>query len=407
MMVRQYSKELREQDASGKPISTTLLNSIKAVSRPPLAYHNRIVSRYWLSLLTCFVFAVFIDNYSPSCAITAVFLINTRVGPDVMAMINGLLSVVVGIVMNALMYSFSCKYGNTAVLMVVSVFYWASTIFVAFGGSSLAGIGLIMAALAPFAILKQCAASTPAGEAASAVGLWGGIRALLIAVLVTVLWEVAHVPGSFTKMSSAALNDAFEAVQKAFDEVFAENDVTEALAKVASNLGDAETYSSAAIMEPRLWKCKWQKDFLAETSGTLNKVRLDILVMRLALLGGSEEVPQDGSVVKHLNELPECKQMQDDLTTTLKDAQTLAIKLLQHERGDFHGLDGLSSLEGLATLAGMDEALDGLNKRMTFPRKAPASIEEDELAQLSIVFVMLQYIIGHVADIIKAGVKLA
>merc|ERR1719198_2764066 len=133
-----------------------MLNATLAVVKPPLPYHFRIVSRYWLSLLTCFAFAVFIDNYSASCAITAVFLINTRVGPDIMAMINGLLSVVVGVVCNALMYSFSCKYGDTTALMIVSVFYWSSTIFVAYGGSSLAGIGLMMAALSPFAILKHC-----------------------------------------------------------------------------------------------------------------------------------------------------------------------------------------------------------------------------------------------------------
>merc|ERR1719310_1620907 len=212
-LVLEYSKKLQSPPKS-TPLTEAAKTSMKQIIDPPLAYHNRVVSRYWLSLLTCFAFAVFVDKYSPACAITAVFLINTRVGPDVMAMINGLLSVVVGIVCNALMYSFSCKYGNTTSLMIVSTFYWFSTIFVAFGGSSLAGIGLIMAALAPFAILKACAASNAAAEAASAVGLWGGIRALLIAVVVTVLWEIAHIPGWFTKMSTQALDKALEGVEK-------------------------------------------------------------------------------------------------------------------------------------------------------------------------------------------------
>ncbi len=34
-----------------------------------------------------------IDNFVPSCATTGVLLINTRVGPDMMAMIQGLLAV--------------------------------------------------------------------------------------------------------------------------------------------------------------------------------------------------------------------------------------------------------------------------------------------------------------------------
>jgi len=404
-LVMEYSEKLRKQEGiKGKPVTDTLVESIKAITKPPLAYHNRVVSRYWLSLLTCFAFAVFVDNYSPSCAITAVFLINTRVGPDVMAMIQGLLSVVVGIVCNALMYSFSCKYGNTQILMIVSVFYWSTTIFVAYGGSSLAGIGLIMAALAPFAILKSCAASTPEAEAASAVGLWGGIRALLIAVVVTVVWEIVHIPGMFTAMATESLDKAFKGVQQAFEDVFKEKDVTEALATVADNLGDAETYNSAAIMEPRLWKCKWKKEFLMETSASLAKVRSDILVLRLALLGDKETV---GQVMKFLNKVPQAKKMEDDLAATLEDSRELCIELLKHETGPFDGLDKLDDIAGIDELDGFDDAVDGVNKVVTLPSKAPDSMEADDCVQLSIVFVMLEYIIAHIAGITKAAVKLS
>merc|ERR1719389_1619823 len=124
--------------------------------------------------------------------------------------------------------------------MVISVFYWFSTIFVAYGGSSLAGIGLIMAALAPFAILKSCQGLTPEGEAAQAVGLWGTIRALLIAVVVTVFWEIMHIPGWFTKMSTEKLDEAFHGVMDAFKDVFEGKDVTEALDGVSGALSDAE-----------------------------------------------------------------------------------------------------------------------------------------------------------------------
>jgi hypothetical protein len=135
----EYSALLREDPPKGKPMVGEVVNAITGLFEPSKLcwYHYRVVSRYWLSLMLCFLFSVHFDNFVPSCAITGVFLINTRVGPDVMAMIQGLLAVVVGIVTNALMYSFSCKFGNTQVLMVVAIFYWLATITVGKGSSSL------------------------------------------------------------------------------------------------------------------------------------------------------------------------------------------------------------------------------------------------------------------------------
>eukprot|EP00929_Paragymnodinium_shiwhaense_P028505 TRINITY_DN164_c3_g2_i5.p1 TRINITY_DN164_c3_g2~~TRINITY_DN164_c3_g2_i5.p1 ORF type:complete len:754 (+),score=213.91 TRINITY_DN164_c3_g2_i5:172-2262(+) len=404
-LVIKYSTTLKAQAVTGKPLLEEIIASAKGILKPPLAYHNRIVSRYWLALLTCFAFSVFIDKYSPSCAITAVFLINTRVGPDVMAMINGLLSVVVGVVCNALMYSFSCKYGNTQALMVISVFYWFSTIFVAYGGSSLAGIGLIMAALAPFAILKSCGNLTPEAEAASAVGLWGGIRALLIAVCVTVLWEIVHIPGWFTTMSKDELDKAFDGVHNAFLKVFDGKDVTDDLGKVSGHLGDAETYNAAAVMEPRFAYCRWKKDFLVESCSALNRVRLDILVLRLALLGDKDKVNEE--LMAHLNKVEQFEHLKMDLTDTLDAARKLCIKLLGHKDGEFNGLDELETVDGLDELDGFDETIAGVNQICKLPDTAPDTMESDEFVQLSIIFVMLEYVIVHIAEITKGAVKLS
>jgi len=196
-LVCEFATIIREDPPKGASFFTELWEAIKGVFKPPLPHHFRICSRYWWSLMLCFMFACGIDNYNGACAITAVFLINTRIGPDVMAMIQGLLAVVVGVVFNALMYSFSCRYANTTTLMVISAFYWVGTIFVAKGTSSLAGVGLMMAALAPFAIVLKCPAEiTAAAETAKAVGLWGSIRALLI---VPVTLEVAEAAGPFRR----------------------------------------------------------------------------------------------------------------------------------------------------------------------------------------------------------------
>ena len=88
-LVVEYSTVLRTDPPKGKPFTDEFINSTKELTAIPLWYHYRVVSRYWLSLMGCFLFSVHMDNFVPSCAITGVFLINTRVGPDVLAMIQG------------------------------------------------------------------------------------------------------------------------------------------------------------------------------------------------------------------------------------------------------------------------------------------------------------------------------
>jgi len=408
-----YARALREDPPKGRAFFGEVIDGMKDLFTIPMWYHFRVVSRYWLSLMLCFLFSVYMDNYVPSCAITGVFLINTRVGPDVMAMIQGLLAVVVGIVTNALMFSFPCRFGSTKILMVVATIYWLMTLTVAKGTSSLAGIGLLMAALSPFALFKFCAAQSPEAQLVSAVGLWTGIRALLIAVVITIISEIVHVPGLFTQMARDKVNEAFKAMQKAFRNVLPESgddasnakeNIDAALAEVSGSLVDAETYNTACLMEPRGWNCKWKGQFLLETSLQLKKIRLDVLLIKKALCGLGNNMEE---VVSLLNQVPEFAEMKKDLNDTMEDGRELAVALLSHDIGIFRGLDDLDTVEGLDELEGYDDTIKGMCKVVSFPDEAPDSMEDDVLVRLSIVYVMLDFLTQHVSSIIKAGVKLS
>jgi len=326
-------------------------------------------------------------------------------------MIQGLLAVVVGIVTNALMYSFSCKFGNTQVLMVVAVFYWLATITVGKGSSSLAGIGLLMSALSPFALFKFCIPDTPAAQAANAIGLWGGIRALLIAVVITVIAELVHVPGLFTGLSKDSLDEAFGAMEEAFKFMWggdnpkeAKGKVDEALTKVAAKVGDAETYNTACLMEPRLWCCPWKSAFLTETAAGLKKIRLDVVLIKMALCGLDGEMEK---ITDLLNKVPEVAAMQKDLNDTLANAHSLSVKLLDHKTGPFEGLTSLDTVFGLDELDGYEEAIAGQGKVVDFPKEAPKDMEDDVIVRLSIVYCMMEYLVKHTSAILKGGVKLS
>jgi hypothetical protein len=268
-----------------------------------------------------------------------------------------------------------------------------------------------MAALAPFSLYRRCVPQTAASEAAGAVGLWGGIRALLIAVLITVVCEFCHVPGLFTQLAIKEMDSAFESMKKAFKHVWADENPTEAkklleeaLGDVSKHLGEAESFSKSSVMEPRLWWCPWKGGFLQETADSMKKMRLDILLIKQALCG------LDGDMAKitaHINKVPEVSHMKTDLSGTLLDAQELSMALLRHEYGEFTGLEKLDTVEGLDELDGYDDAIKGQSKYVSFPARAPQTMEDDELVRIAIVYVMLDYLIRHLSDVVKGGVKLS
>merc|ERR1719335_971751 len=103
-----------------------------------------------------------------------------------MATLNTLLAVVVGCVVGAIIYGYSCMiYEGPQLLIVMSALYWVLTIFIGYGGSSFALIGLFMAALAPFMLVKNCPDGS-VSQTAGAVGLWSAIRGTILAMIIVV-----------------------------------------------------------------------------------------------------------------------------------------------------------------------------------------------------------------------------
>merc|ERR1719274_396726 len=210
------------------------------------------------------------------------------------------------------------------VLPIVTALYMFGTMFIAYGGSSFALIGIFMAALSPFSMMKNC----PGGDvddAGAAVGLWVGIRGCIVAMVIMAVCELASVPGEQAKMARDGWNKAMFSIQEAFNDLWAEKNPADALASVAGDLGSAATFNKGAILEPRFDRCKWKDAFLTEVIGIATKLRLDVLTMRAGLEGNDG---QTGDTMAKLNAVTAFKKIQSDLASTLEDAREIAFMLL-------------------------------------------------------------------------------
>merc|ERR1719453_2580907 len=105
------------------------------------------------------------------------------------------------------------------VLPLLSFIYWVVTIHLGYCGCSFSLIGIFMAALAPFMIVKECPDPSKLSDAAAAGGLWVGIRGTIIAMIIVSICEVASVPGEQAQLATEAWNDGVKAIQNAFKDL--------------------------------------------------------------------------------------------------------------------------------------------------------------------------------------------
>merc|ERR1719387_305248 len=120
--VGEYTDKLCDDPPKGAGFGAAFIGGVKATFTPANPYYGRFVLRYFVGLTLCMIYSVTMDNFGGACAITAVFLMNTNVGPDMMSILNVLLAVVVGAVVGAVVFSYSCMGGQGHIVLPIVTF---------------------------------------------------------------------------------------------------------------------------------------------------------------------------------------------------------------------------------------------------------------------------------------------
>jgi hypothetical protein len=407
--VLEYSKMLRTEPPQGEQFWPMVIGAIKdtfTCDKVPTG-HSAIATRCWLAVMIGFIYGVTLDHYTGACAITIVFLQSTRVAPDILQTLQVLTAVAISSCVSAIIYSRSCQAGQTAslfVLPLIAFLYWWLMLYVAFSGSTFALIGILAAALSPFVLVVRCPPPEEVNAEVAALGLWIGIRGFMIALMIMSAAEVLSSKDTLSVLAYDPLDKAMLAVSKSLKLVWKDRDPSEAISPVSGYLSTAKTYSKAAEQEPRFWRCPFKSNLLFEVADMMEYLRLHILTMRAAMTGADGQT--DG-VFTVLNQVPAFAAMKNDLLDTYEDAHELTMLSLQHEAGEFKGLEKMNTLEGIDTLDGWDEAIKSVNqvKDFGFPKDEIETMEDDLLCQISIIFVMLDFALQRIATIISANVR--
>lgn len=402
-----YSDNLRSNKPEGVPVAKTVIDGVKAtfdLSKNSNT-HYVLAARSWFALFFGFLYGVQMDNYGGACAITLVFLMSTRVAPDVLSLLYGLVAAIVASAMTAIIFTRACGsgYGNY-MLPGISFFYWWLGLYISFSGCEFATIGLLMAALSPFGLVIRCPPMDQLGGPGAALGLWIGIRGFMIALVIMSIAEFMSSPDLVSRIAIKNVDQALTSLTDALRKVWKEEIPDDEIAAVPGCCGNAKTFGTAAMQEPRFWKAKWKGDLLLEVVRWIEIAHLDVNFLRMATHG------KDGSAKEVFEILSKCPtitgKLAKDLDKTLIDSRTISVGLLAHEQGPFLPIDKIT-ITGLDTLDGFEESMEEVSKLLPFPDvdSEIETLEDDLICQISIVFVMLDYLTKRAARIISVCVK--
>merc|ERR550514_1587999 len=137
----------------------------------------------------------------------------------------------------------------------------------------------------------------------------------------------------------------------------------------------------------------------------VKRLRTDVNLCFRGLAGKEGDASKN---VETLKSAPGFKLMETDLATVLEDARKMSTGVLMHRTGEYTELsafDGKTEA-GLDTLADMDKAMEDLRSRsVSFPQKTPDTMEGDQICQLCVLIMTLEFSKKHMAEIVHSAIK--
>lgn len=408
--VCEYSDQLIATPAKPVPLSTVIINNLKSTwsfADMMEKNHMLIACRYYLAFVIGWIFAINYQSYGTGTVVTIVFLMNTRVFPDIQATLNLMNAIIISVVSGSIVFNWGCQSGHGAwVLPLATIIIWLLGLYTLFSGSALSLVACFVVAIVPLKTVAVC--PEPGSLHLGASALWGSIVAFCLAILLTSICEMLF---SFERSSDMAvdkLDAAFKQIKVSFATFWKHGDTTKDMAPVSGILGEGEAINGSAKIEPRFWRLDWKGGLYDELIATLRQLRLDILMIN-SVMAGPDGVP-DG-LFGRFEKSPAFQLIQDDLSTTLDDAHRLALKMLKHVRGHFLGLEDLKTTTQIDVLQDLPQLVKFIQESggLKFPSPAEvaqtSTLEDDDLCQISAVFIMLDATVKCLAAMLKSTIK--
>lgn len=402
-LVCEYGDILAENPPKGGTMTDAVVGGIKStwsLSGMTERDHINMVIRSTIGTTIAFLYSKYVMNNAAGCVVTATLLINTRSGPDINANLNVLLGVLTSVVAASIIFEYGCMTGHGLYLIPsVSFLYVWATLYVYYnGGPMYSAIGMFLAAFGAMGLAKIC----PANGTFNHAGIYMVIAPTLMGAIIMALTEFILATDRASNLSINTFNEALTAAQESITAIWRSEDMTPHIEVIPGKLSACSSYGNIATKENRLWRNDWKSEMYDQLLTMTANLRLDLITLDHAL-GGSDGTPD--ALFGKFSGSKSLEGVQKDLEATLEDVRELAFDMLSHETGHFNPCDKLDSTSNLDVLDDLPKLMVDINAVMKFPNKAGDTLEDDELCQIAVVFVMLDSLIKRLAAMLQTMIR--
>jgi hypothetical protein len=404
-LVWEFGEMMMRSPPQATGFGTAIVDAVKSTWDPKVLsdpVNMNFATKHFIAIVLCWIYSVYVDDFSGACVITSVFLINGALCPDIQAFLNVMNAVILAFLSGSMIFKASCWSGHGEwVLPLITTILWAVGLYCLFSKSILSTAALFIVALTPFKLVQTCPPDASSIHSAAAAEMHV-IKANVLAILFVASVQYLLAYDRPSMIATDSIDSAFKDMRKAFKYFWDCMDTAGQMGSVNGAIDAGAGYNASAKIEPRLFRYAWKGEFYEEVLTQLRQVRLDIL-MAAAALGGSDGTPD--AIFQKISTVPEFKAVRDDLNQTLEDAHTLVVGLLSCEGSTYDGLKFVKDLETIDKLDAIPGLISNIAKKSGFPLELAASVEDDELVQLSSVFHMLNCAVKDIAGLIKLTVQ--
>merc|ERR1719321_2356671 len=95
-------------------------------------------TKHFIAIFLCWIYSVYVDDFTGACVVTSVFLINGALCPDIQGFLNVMNAVIVAFLLGSMIVKASCLSGHGAwMLPLITSLFWLAGLYCIFSKSIL------------------------------------------------------------------------------------------------------------------------------------------------------------------------------------------------------------------------------------------------------------------------------
>lgn len=344
---------------------------------------HMFVLRYASAIIIGYLIAIGLLDHSATVPITITILISDGIGYDIEIDLRRVQAVVIASVIPLQTHAWVCTGipapGNTIVCMICILLYSFTCAYIWYASSRYGFVGCLLLIVGITKWATPCDGSEVSGAA-----VYTGILHCVVGVLILIVIDVICMSKMPSQLCTESLIEAFNKTRVSLEHIFDPRLPVEdaPLDDIPALLDRASACNKYAATEPRFWKKKWNGPLIDNMCLCLREIHRDLKTLILAYPGDVHDI------FLKVMDLAAYKNVKEDILTTLGDCSFLCAAVLMDKASN--ALAKLENTDHVDEIEDMPFLVKDMAKELSYPDKAPASLDEDKMCRTSAVLECLQ-----------------